>query len=229
MDSATQQNFGNDLNRKKSFQHPSRDGDNPRASKLTAYTIEEARLTKAFRKFKLNESPENSTWATKRELSQWLDAAIKSISVINELISPEEFNQALELMLDDNIEATVDMLMQNYTDHNGGEMRNAQIIGDDLFDELDYIKAQRRDETLETAGDSTGESATLKALHHKGVDSHDGVKAKVFGPTESYPSPWTAKHVGGKYPIYSIKAANKAEVATWLNQEDAMKVVSEVS
>jgi len=67
MDSSTQQNFGDDLHKKKSFQHPSRDGDNPRASKrMEEYKLAEDKLTAAFEKFKLNEGMEpNQPWTTK--------------------------------------------------------------------------------------------------------------------------------------------------------------------
>ena len=69
----------------------------------------------------------------------------------------------------------------------------------------------------------------MKKLHQKGVDKEDGVSAKVFGPTEAYPAPWTAKHVGGRYPIYALKAANKATVADWLTQKAAETIISEIS
>ena len=136
---------------------------------------------------------------------------------------------ALQYLLDGNVMSAVNELMQDFTDHNGGERRDADVHAEQLTDDLEYIMAQKVEDTLETAGDSTGESATLKALHQEGVDQADGVKAKVFGPTDAYPAPWTAQHVGGKYPIYAIKASNKAQVATWLNQTNANKIISEIS
>ncbi len=230
LDSETQQNFGNDLHKKKSFQHPSRDGDNPRAAKLTEYTLEEARLTEAFEQFKLVEGVSiDSKWSTDRELAKILQAMINKDDDLENIVTKEQFRNAhSSLMSGDAFEALTE-LMSNYSSQNGGEMHDHDMVAEGVLSDLEDILKNRIDQTLETAGDSTGESETLKALHHKGVDHLDGVKAKVFGPTDAYPAPWTARHVGGKYPIYSIKAANKAEVATWLTQDSADTIISEIS
>ena len=234
LDSATQQNFGDDLHKKKAYQHPSRDGDNAMASKLHQYNLEEQRLKKAFKKFKLNEGSDD-TWSTKKECSALLDQAIKNTGVLDSIITPEDFHTALGMMMDSSLigqaETVTTFLMTEYTDHNGGTPRNWSAISEDLEEELQDIVDLKVDEALETAGDSTGESATLKALHQQGVgqNSADKVVATVFGPTEAYPAPWEARRDGGRYPIYSIRAANKAQVATWLNQTDANKIIAEIS
>ncbi len=230
LDSATQQNFGRDLHKKKSYQHPSRDGDNARAAKLTQYTLEEERLTKAFKKFKLNEGLALDTkWTTERELAKILSTMINADDDLEHIVSKDEFDRAHFDMMAGDAETAADDLLGARTTGDGGERQDSTIVRNDVVKMLASILDNRVEQALETAGDSTGESETLKALHHKGVDNIDGVKAKVFGPTESYPLPWTAKHVGGKYPIYSIKAGNKAEVATWLNQTDVLKVIDEIT
>jgi len=234
LDSATQQNFGRDLNKKKSYQHPSRDGDNAMASKLHAYTLEEERLTREFKKLKLDESSlrKGKKWDTRRELADLIGDALREAD-LDGVLGHENFNEALRLMWEGDWNEATDYLMQYYATSDGGEPRNWQAIAEDLADNLEYIatdlKEKEEDMSLETAGDSSGESATLKALHQQGVDSPDGVKAKVFGPTEAYPAPWTAQRDSGRYPIYSIKAANRAQVADWLNQTQAEKVIDEVS
>jgi len=230
LDSATQQNFGRDLNKKKSYQHPSRDGDNARAAKLTQYTLEEERLTRAFKKFKLNEGLSLDTkWTTERELAKILSTMINADDDLEHIVSKDEFDKAHFDMMVGDAETAADNLLSRYTTGDDRERQDFTIVRNDVVSVLKGILDNRVEQALETAGDSTGESETLKALHHKGVDQPDGVKAKVFGPTESYPLPWTAKHVGGKYPIYSIKAGNKAEVATWLNQTQANKVIAEIT
>lgn len=230
LDSATQQNFGNDLNKKKSYQHPSRDGDNARASKLIAYNLEEKRLSVAFKKFKLNESSESDKWSGRKQLYKLVDQAVHNAGDdLHYSVTKEYMMAAIEFIMDGDTMSATQELMQDFTDHNGGERRDHDVYAEELSDELDWIISNRIEEALETAGDSSGESATLKKLHQAESEKLDGVTAKVFGPTEAYPAPWTAKHVGGKYPIYAIKAANKAEVATWLNQQQAQTVISEIS
>lgn len=239
LDSATQQNFGDDLHKKKSKQFKYKPGDNPRAAKMHEYKLQEDRLTDAFDKFKLVESAlrKGMKWDTRKELSELVWDAVQETGELADVISNDEFNIAVQYMWDSQFEDATMHLMQYYATQDGGEPRNWQAISDDLADNLEYIstdldeRASKEDMALETAGDSTGESATLKKLHHEGTDSNaaDKVVAKVFGPTDAYPAPWTAQHVGGKYPIYAIKAANRAEVATWLNQTNAEKIVDEVS
>jgi hypothetical protein len=230
LDSATQQNFGDDLHKKKSYQHPSRDGDNARASKLIQYNLEEKRLSVAFKKFKLNESAEADKWSSRKELYNLVDQAIGNAGPdLHYSVTKEYMMAAIERILDGDTMGATDELMQDFTDHNGGERRDHDIYAEELNDELDWIVSNRIEEALETQGDSSGESAKLKKLHQAESDQLDGVTAKVFGPTEAYPAPWTLKHVGGKYPIYAIKASNRAEVATWLNQTDAQAIVDEVN
>ena len=232
LDSATQQNFGDDLHKKKPAQYKQKAGDNARADKTE---LEEA-LTAKFNKFKLNESAlrKGMKWDTRRELADLIGDALREAD-LDGVLGHENFNEALRLMWEGDWNEATDYLMQYYTGGDGGEPRNWQAIADDLADNLEYIatdlceKQEAVAEELETAGDSAGESATLKDLHDKGADHLDGVTAKVFGPTDAYPAPWKSQHVGGKYPIYAIKASNGAEVATWLNQTQAEKVISEIS
>jgi len=230
LDSATQQNFGRDLHKKKSFQSISKAGDNTQAGRLQLYTLEEKRLTNAFKKFKLLESSDTDKWSSKKELYRLIDQAVNNAgSDLHYSVTKEYIMRAIELVMDNDTMSATQELMQDFTDHNGGERRDHDVYAEELNDELDFILSNRIEEALETAGSSEGESATLKKLHQAGSDSLDGVTAKVFGPTDSYPAPWTAKHVGGKYPIYAIKAANRAEVATWLNQSQAEIVISEIN
>ena len=225
LDSATQQNFGTDLHKKKPAQYKQKAGDNPRADKTD---LEEA-LTRKFEKFKLTESAgSDETWSSEAELFDWIDHTLAA-GPLQSLVAPGDVESAVDDIMAGDVEGAVDTLMREYTDHNGGRMRNHRAVENELRDSLEAIANARADVALETAGDSTGESPTLKQLHQKGVDQLDGVKAKVFGPTDAYPAPWTAQHVGGKYPIYAIKAANRAEVATWMNRTQAEKVISEIS
>jgi len=155
MDSSTQQNFGDDLHKKKSFQHPSRDGDNPRASKrMEEYKLAEDKLTAAFEKFKLNEGMEpNQPWTTKKELAALLDAAIKDTGVLNQIISPEDFSRALGMMLDQDYASATDFLMGEYSDHNGGTPRDWYAIAEDLAEELEEIVDLRQDVAMEATGE----------------------------------------------------------------------------
>ena len=197
---------------------------------MTQYTLEEERLTRAFKKFKLNEGLSLDTkWSTERELAKILSTMINSDDDLEHIVSKDEFSKAHFDMIAGDHETAADDLLARYSTGDDGERQDFAIVRNDVVSMLRSILDNRVEQALETEGDSTGESETLKSLHHKGVDSIDGVKAKVFGPTEAYPAPWTAKHVGGKYPIYSIKAGNKAEVATWLNQTQANKVISEIT
>lgn len=155
LDSATQQNFGDDLHKKKSFQHPSRDGDNPRASKkMEEYKLAEDKLTAAFEQFKLNEGMEpNQPWSTKKELAALLDDAIKDTGVLNQIISPEDFDRALGMMMDQDYAAATDFLMGEYSDHNGGTPRDWYVIANDLAEELEEIVDLRQDVAMEAVGE----------------------------------------------------------------------------
>ena len=155
LDSSVQQNFGDDLHKKKSFQHPSRDGDNPRASKkMEEYRLAEDRLSKAFEKFKLNEAMEpNQPWTTKKELAALLDAAIKDTGVLDQIISPEDFSRVLGMMLDQDSSSATDFLMGEYSDHNGGTPRDWYAIAEDLAEELEEIVDLRQDVAMEATGE----------------------------------------------------------------------------
>jgi len=231
LDSATQQNFGNDLNKKKSYQHPSRDGDNPRASAMTEYKLkEEKRLTAAFERFKLNESVSIDTkWSSDRELAKILQTMIKNDDDLEYNVGKPEFDKAHFDMMAGDASAAADNLLSRVTTGDDHARNDFHIIRNEIIDALEGILANRQEEAFETAGSSEGESATLKKLHHAGVNKMDGVKAKVMGPTDEYPAPWSAEHVGGKYQIYAVKASNRAEVATWMTKEQAEQVVSEVN
>ena len=159
LDSSTQQNFGDDLHKKKSFQHPSRDGDNPRASKkMEEYKLAEERLTKEFEQMKLNESAwsKQLKWDTRRELAELMRGAIEEVSNLLDVISNEQFNMALQLMWDGDHDGAVDEIMQHYATRDGGEPRDWQATAEDLADSFLHISTDLNERPL-PALESTGE------------------------------------------------------------------------
>jgi hypothetical protein len=140
LDSATQQNFGDDLHKKKPRQFKYKPGDNSRAARMHEYKLEEDRLTKAFDKFKLSESAlsKGMKWDTRRELADLIGDALRQAD-LDGVLGHEIFNEALRLMWEGDWNEATDYLMQYYGTHDGGEPRNWQAVADDLADNLEYI------------------------------------------------------------------------------------------
>ena len=217
LDSATQQNFGRDLNKKKPKQFKYKPGDNSRAARMHEYRLEEDRLTKAFRKFKLNESADS--WSKKREGAKLLDDAIKDAG-LEWVISHEIFNMALNSIMDGDWDSACDIIMGEYSDHNGGEPRNWQAIADDLCDDLEYIVSSRIEKVKEEPVEVPVEQPIVEAgedewfdAAHSNVDMHLGDVAGDAEPDELYDIVWSLAHDGamdqGATPDYASIIADK--------------------
>ena len=141
LDSSTQQDMGRDLNKKKGFQSQYHKGDNPLAGRMQEVKLKEDALAAQFKKLKLRETADYR-WSKKRELAAHLDDILRS-TPLNDIISPADFNEALNALFAGDSDLACDLLMQHYSDHNGGEPRNWQAIADDLCDDLDFISSKR--------------------------------------------------------------------------------------
>ena len=137
LDSATQQNFGDDLHKVKPAQYKQKAGDNPRAAETIK---EEARLTKQFKKFKVMEGA--SEWSSVKELSSLVDEAIKDQgNDLSSTVTRSMFKSAVDAMLDSNVGQAIDIIMSQFSDHNGGERRDHDAYADELEEELNAILA----------------------------------------------------------------------------------------
>ena len=137
LDSATQQGFGDDLNKVKPAQYKQKLGDNPRA----ADTIKETkRLSKAFKSFKIMEGA--CEWSSTKELAKLVDEAIQDQGHdLSATVTRTMFKTAMEFLLDNNVPQAVDEIMSSFSDHNGGERRDHDFTAQDLQEELEAIMA----------------------------------------------------------------------------------------
>jgi hypothetical protein len=156
LDSAIQQGMGNDLHKSKPFQQKRTPGDNPRAAEMREYKLkEEARLTSAFNKFKLNESADLSanTWETGRELGKILRSFIDKDDDLEHIVGREQFaNAHKHLMMGHGTQAVTD-LMANYTDRDGGDMHDDQMVFDGILEDLNRILSNRITDDIIGEGD----------------------------------------------------------------------------
>jgi hypothetical protein len=137
LDSATQQNFGDDLHKVKPAQYKQRAGDNPRSAEALK---EEKRLAAQFKAFKINEGA--MEWSSTKELARLVDDAIKDQgNDLSSTVTRAMFKQSMDFLLDGNVPSAVDVIMSEFSDHNGGERRDHDAYADDLTDELNAILA----------------------------------------------------------------------------------------